>query len=143
MKAISGRDFPAASHHERRYDEDALFEAQEGCEVLTLMKSRILRGYFTMEGQIDGAVDWKIESVGKLEEGEVLVDMYRGVAILLKRTTQSAEFSFVRVCPHALSENGVDGLVQRWSDVVCDGFALGINEREGDYKTAPKFFKIR
>jgi hypothetical protein len=142
VKAIGGRDFPAGSRNEKEWDEGALFGAPEGYEVLTLVRPRILSGYFTKEGQMDGVVDWESEAVESLEEGEVLVEMNRGVAMLLRRTIHDCEFVFVRVCPHALSKEGVNDLVQRWSDVVCNGFVLGIDEKEEEYKTAPELFRI-
>lgn len=142
VKAIHGKDFPAATHNKKSWGKDVSYTAQNGHKVLTILRPRISRGYFTREGHIDGVIDCKVDAVTELEEGEILVELYRGVAMLLKKSICDKEWTFIRVCPHALSRKGVDELVQRWNDVICDGFTIGIDEKVDNYKTTPQLIRI-
>lgn len=107
VKTIGVREYPAGSRNAYLRDGVALFGAPKGYEILTVVRPRILRGYSTRGGQMDGKSAWKVEDVGELKEGEVVVEIFRGVVMLLRRTTVQEEFVFVRVCPHTLKKEGM------------------------------------
>jgi hypothetical protein len=118
-KAVEGRDFAAGSRPSNDRDIDAVFSTENGCLVLTLLRPKILQGYFTRNGHIDDEKDMRIEGLECLLEGEVLVEIYPGLAALLRQ--ENEYHVFTQVCPHALSEGGVKELVGRWNKVVMDG----------------------
>jgi hypothetical protein len=120
-KAVGGRDFAAGSRPSNVKDGDAVFSTEGGCRILTLLRPKILRGYITRNGHIDGEKDVRIEGVDCLEDNEVLIEMYPGLAALLKKEKDTEYHIFCQVCPHALSGSGVEDLVGRWSSVVIDG----------------------
>jgi hypothetical protein len=119
-KAVEGRDFAAASRPSSDKDSDAIFTSENGHRVLTLHRPEILQGYFTRNGHIDDEQDMRIESFQGLRKGEILIEIYPGLAALL-RQKKNLYHAFVQICPHALSEDGVKELVSRWSTVVADG----------------------
>jgi hypothetical protein len=53
------------------------------------------------------------------------------------------QYIFVMTCPHAISRQGVYYLVQKWSIVIIDGFAMETNENEDAYKMSLESFSIR
>ena len=103
-------------------DDSTWFETNGGVLYLTIMRPRILRGYFTRDGHLDGSVETTIQEVESLAEHEVLIEMFPGLAALLNR--QKGNYTFILVCPHALSTDGVHELVKRWDTVVVDGKAM-------------------
>ena len=86
-----------------------------------------------------------MEGLEGLGEGEVLIEMYYGLAALLKK--ENEYYVFTQVCPHALSEGGVEELVGRWSSVVVD--AEGPKDQMGQdlesfkYLGSVETFRIR
>jgi len=70
--------------------------------------------------------------------------MYPGLAALLKKGSEY--YVFLRVCPHALSEIGVEDLVQRWSRVVVymegSGRQMHQDTESLEYLASPEMFKI-
>jgi hypothetical protein len=150
-KAVSGKDFAAASRSVG--DKDAgvednigLFIAgPDGCTLLAVQRPLILCGYFTRNGHLDDQAETCIERVGSLALGEVLIEMYPGLAALLEVKDQL--YKFIQICPHALSEQGVKELVGRWSSVVVDGQGpRDQNDQDNGtlgYLGAEELFKIR
>jgi len=118
-KAVQGRDFPAASRASNIPDYEVGFGQENGREVLILQRPRVLLGYFTRNGHMDGSNETHVEAVQSLPEDEILIEMYPGLAALLHKC--DAHYVFVRICPHGLSKNGVEKLVEMWSSVVVDG----------------------
>jgi hypothetical protein len=116
---------------------------ENGMPILSLLRPRILRGYVTKDGHIDDSKGMRIEAVEMLQEDEVMIEMYPGLAALLKMDGEY--YVFVQVCPYALSEAGVDQLVRKWSRVVV--YMEGVERSEGsktqDYLGAREIFKIR
>lgn len=139
-KVVEGRDFPAGSRPTNLRDIQAEFNTENGCRVLTLHRSRITQGYLTRNGHLDDEKGMLIEDLNCLRIGEILVEMYPGLAMLLK---QEAEYcTFIQVCPHALSEAGVEKLVGRWNRVVLDG--EGLKDLESSVYLDPvETYKIR
>jgi hypothetical protein len=143
--AVCGRDFAAESRSANDKDSKAIFSKENGYQVLTLVRSPILQGYFTRNGHLDGANDICIEGLEGLGKDEVLIEMYPGLAALLKK--EDGYYTFAQVCPHALLEGGVKELVGRWSSVVVD--AEGPEEQRGqdprscEYLGLVETFKIR
>jgi hypothetical protein len=101
-------------------DEVLDFETEKnGRMVMKIMRPRVVRGFFTRDGHLDGAARTQIESVRQLRRDEVLVEMYPGLALLLRQEKgQPEQYAFVRACPHALSREGVEKAVAGWSRVV-------------------------
>ncbi|KAK4031873.1 hypothetical protein C8A01DRAFT_41698 [Parachaetomium inaequale] len=90
-----------------------------GRMLMKIMRPRVVRGFFTRNGHVDGAARTQIESVRQLRRDEALVEMYPGLALLLRQEKgQPEHYAFVRVCPHALSREGVENAVASWSRVV-------------------------
>jgi hypothetical protein len=117
--AVAGRDLAAASRSTNDKDScEAIFTKENGHNVMTLARPRILRGYFTRRGHIDNGNEMSPEKVGSLGEGEVLIEMYPCLAALLMR--KADHYTFVQICPHALSEAGLEESVASWSCVVVD-----------------------
>jgi hypothetical protein len=119
-KAVEGRDFAAASRPSNDRDSDAVFTTENGHQVLTLHRPEILQGYFTRNGHIDDENDMRVEEFDGLRKGEILIEMYPGLAALL-RQKEDLYYVFIQICPRSLSEEGVKELVRRWSTVVVDG----------------------
>ena len=119
-KAVEGRDFAAASRPSNDRGSDAVFTTENGYQVLTLHRPEILQGYFTRNGHIDDEKDMRIEELDCLRKGEILIELYPGLAALL-RQKEDLYYVFIQTCPHSLSEEGVKELVRRWSTVVVDG----------------------
>ncbi|KAH7410530.1 heterokaryon incompatibility protein-domain-containing protein [Cadophora sp. MPI-SDFR-AT-0126] len=117
-KAIDGKDFAAAQISGHYGDPGTKFHKDGVLCILTLVRPRIHHGYFTRDGHIDGVNFVQTEDAAQLENEFVLIEIYPGLAALLKRNRE--QFVFVRVCPHALTEGGVHELVGRWSSVVID-----------------------
>ncbi|PMD15998.1 hypothetical protein NA56DRAFT_753594 [Hyaloscypha hepaticicola] len=119
-KAVEGRDFAAALKRSGDKDNEARFTTENGHRVLTLQRPEILQGYFTRNGHIDDEMDKRVEGLDRLRKGEILIEMYPGLAALLRKK-EGFYHVFIQVCSHALSEDGVKELVSRWSAVVVDG----------------------
>ncbi|CAG8979032.1 hypothetical protein HYALB_00011602 [Hymenoscyphus albidus] len=132
---LKGRDFPAA---ERGVNGDCRGEDVEfDAHIIAFTRPRILKGYFTRTGYVDDEDENEVfvEDVEQLWDGEVLVQVYPGLALLLVR--EEAYFVFERVCPFALTVEGLEDVVRRWGSVVLDGRGwqggersyLGVEER--------------
>jgi hypothetical protein len=115
--------------------------------IMRITRPRIVRGFFTRGGHIDGTQATPIENVRQLVRDEVLVEMYPGLALLLKKeSTNSDNHVFVRVCPHSLSRQGVERLAESWSRVVVDQENLGRQDTHGSpsraYLSLPGIYRI-
>jgi hypothetical protein len=62
----------------------------------------------------------RVEALDGLQKGEILIEMYPGLAALLRKK-EGFYHVFIQIYPHALSEDRVKELVSRWSTVVLDG----------------------
>lgn len=125
QRALQGIDFPARSRAAGEKDKALEFDGPEkdktglGRTTLKIMRPRIVRGFFAWTGQRDGDERIQIVEVKKLDRDEVLMEMYPGLAVLLRREPGDHEYyTFVRVCPHSLTREGVERLVARWSRAV-------------------------
>jgi hypothetical protein len=141
--AVRGIDFACRSRMANYQDGAGDVNMENGMPILSLLRPRILRGYVTKDGHIDDSKGMRIEAVEMLQEDEVMIEMYPGLAALLKMDGEY--YVFVQVCPYALSEAGVDQLVRKWSRVVV--YMEGVERSEGsktqDYLGAREIFKIR
>jgi hypothetical protein len=144
-KAVSGRDFAAARRSVGDKDSGAEFHDEGGSKVLTVVRPRIFRGYFTRDGHVDDSNSLTTEDVEHIGDDMVLIEMYHGLAALLMR--DRGDYTFIQVCPHALSQAGVEELVGRWSSVVVDAKGpedvTGRDSQSPLYLGAPETFKIR
>lgn len=84
-KAVEGRDFAAASRPSNDRDSDPVFTTENGHRVLTLHRPEILQGYFTRNGHIEDEKDMRVEELDRLQRGEILIEMYTGLAALLRQ----------------------------------------------------------
>ena len=143
-KSIQGRDFAAGSRSIKVNDAGVEFNQEDGHQILRLYRLMILRGFFTRDGHMDDSTGTHVEDVKHLSEDEVLIEMYPGLAALLRK--QGEYYVFTRVCLYALSEIGVEKLTEMWSRVVVDGD--GLEEQTGQsaeacgYLSSPETFKI-
>jgi hypothetical protein len=144
--AVKGVDFAARSRIANEKDGNAKVIWEEGMPVLIIHRPRITKGYFTLDGHIDGVKQISTKSIESLKEGQLLIEMYPGLAALLT-VDDSEYYRFVRVCPHALSKRGVEQLVGKWSHVVVymDGVSKDESEKFEtiEYLTNPQMYKIR
>lgn len=145
--AVRGIDFAAASRPANDRDTQVEWGQENGCQLLKLHRPRILRGFFTRGRHVDDSDDTDIEDVQHLHQDEILIEMYPGMAALLKKT--GMYYSFIRTCPHALTVGGVEDLAQRWSRVVVNGEGpeeINRITRQGakklEYLSSPHTFKI-
>ncbi|KAK4164629.1 heterokaryon incompatibility protein-domain-containing protein [Cladorrhinum sp. PSN259] len=132
QRALQGIDFPARSKAAGEKDKALEFDGPEkdktgqGRIALKIMRPRIVRGFFAWTGQRDGDEKIQIVEVKQLDRDEVLVEMYPGLAVLLRREAGDDEYyTFVRVCPHSLSKDGVESLVANWSRAVVNQENVG------------------
>ncbi|KAH6676501.1 heterokaryon incompatibility protein-domain-containing protein [Halenospora varia] len=143
--AVGGRDFAAASGPSIDMDSGVSFRKENGCHVLTLIRSRIIQGYFTRNGHINGVNDTTMESLEDLRESEVLIEIYPGVAALLNK--EDEYYIFTQVCLHTLSESGVEELVGRWGSVVIDAKGpkdqMGLEGKFSKHLSLVETFNIR
>jgi hypothetical protein len=151
-KAVQGRDFAAGSRTTKVEDIEgtrAEFGQERSFSILKLNRPGILQGYFTRNGHIDDSTDTHIEDVQDLKKDEVLIEIYPGLdpglaALLMK---EDEHYILILVCPHAMSESGVEKLVEMWSRVVVDGEGPQDQIRQGveaiGYLSPPETFKIR
>ncbi|KAL2267991.1 hypothetical protein VTJ83DRAFT_2837 [Remersonia thermophila] len=130
-------------------DEVMDFELDEegSPAVMVISRRRVVRGFFTRTGHMDGAEKVIIENVRQLGRDEVLVEMYPGLTLLLRREKGDGEmFKFLRVCPHALSREGVEKVVGGWSRVVVHREDPGRLEHDGSpprgYLSLPGVYRI-
>ncbi|KAK0736613.1 heterokaryon incompatibility protein-domain-containing protein [Apiosordaria backusii] len=114
-KALQGAvNFPARSRFASEKDKALEFDPSN--KVMKIMRPRIVRGFFAWTGQSDGEDAVQAVEVKQLDREEVLVEIYPGLAMLLR---QHGEYwTFVKVCPHALDRAGVERLVTNWSRTV-------------------------
>jgi hypothetical protein len=147
--ALAGVDFAARSKAANEKDRVLDFEIEHpsGRMIMRITRPRIVRGFFTRGGHIDGTQATPIENVRQLVRDEVLVEMYPGLALLLKKeSTNSDNHVFVRVCPHSLSRQGVERLAESWSRVVVDQENLGRQDTHGSpsraYLSLPGIYRI-
>ncbi|KAE8400559.1 heterokaryon incompatibility protein-domain-containing protein [Aspergillus pseudonomiae] len=144
-RAVSVRDFPAVSRRTHEENTGNMFSRENGYEVLTLVRPQILRGYFTRNGALTGLDGIDVEEVGGLHENTVLIEIYPGLAALLR--CEDDYYVLVQVCPHAVFRDSLLELVERWSTVVVDG--IGPEELQDQdchrfgYLGSVKPFKIR
>lgn len=122
-RAVEGRDFPAASRNIEA-DDGAVMGWEDGRRVLSLRRPRIRKGFFTRNGHLDEVKkkDMRIGGVESLKNDEILIEIYPGLAALLRQ--EGGFYVFIQVCPHSVSRAGVEELVERWSMVVVDGEGL-------------------
>ncbi|KLU92887.1 hypothetical protein MAPG_11748 [Magnaporthiopsis poae ATCC 64411] len=140
-KAVAGKHLPAATRSVGSDSEAGFVKEGDVC-FLTLNRPRILNGYFTRSGHVDGADDVRPEKVEDLREDEVLIEMYPGLAVLLARQNGGC-YTFIQACPHHFSESGVEELAARWARVVTN--AEGHGNQLGDtrgYLGPVETFKI-
>jgi hypothetical protein len=112
--------------------------------VMTLVRPRVVRGFFARDGPSNGTAR-SIENVRQLRMDEVLVEVYPGLALLLRQRKGKPEhYSFVRVCPHALTREGVEEAMANWSGVVLQESAdpLGSGPSPRGYLSLPGVYKI-
>ncbi|KAH6844530.1 heterokaryon incompatibility protein-domain-containing protein [Chaetomium sp. MPI-CAGE-AT-0009] len=112
--------------------------------VMTLVRPRVVRGFFAREGPSSGNTR-PIENVRQLRMDEVLVEVYPGLALLLRQQKGKPEhYAFVRACPHALTREGVEKAVANWSSVVLQECAdpLGTGPPPKGYLSLPGVYKI-
>ncbi|KAF2096472.1 HET-domain-containing protein [Rhizodiscina lignyota] len=147
-KAVKEGGFAAGSRPPDIADSSAVFEVVDDVDdakCLLLVRPKILRGYFTWNGHIDDSRETDIRQVEAVADDEVLVEMRPGIAALLKR--KKDDYVFVRICPHALSEDGVHELVERWSTVLTNGEGEKSAPRRvdslHDYLDPPQTFRVR
>ena len=118
---------------------------ENGVPILSLSRQRILRGYITRDGHLDDSEVMHIESVQAVKEDEVLIEMYPGLAALLKM--DGDYYVFIQACPHALSEVGIGQLVQQWSRVMVHMEGSETQRSQDteaqDYLSTRQMFKIR
>ncbi|KAE8135976.1 heterokaryon incompatibility protein-domain-containing protein [Aspergillus pseudotamarii] len=144
-RAVSLRDLPAVSRRTEEENSGNIFSQENGYEILTLVRPQILRGYFTRNGALTGLDGIEVEEVGGLLEDTVLVEIYPGLAALLRQ--EDDYYIFIQVCPHAMFQDSLLALVERWSTVVVDG--IGPEELQNQdchrfgYLGSAKPFKIR
>ncbi|KAI0805635.1 HET-domain-containing protein [Xylaria sp. FL0064] len=117
-RAVDGGDLPAVTRSASAEGISWTSKQEEGYQILEVTRPILLQGFITRSGHLDGSEEISCESVELLNHDEVLVDMYPGLAALLKK--QEGHYTFVQICPHAFSEDYVKELVSRWSSVVVD-----------------------
>ncbi|KAK4178058.1 heterokaryon incompatibility protein-domain-containing protein [Triangularia setosa] len=110
----SAVDFPARSRFASEKDKALEFDPEN--KVMKIMRPRIVRGFFAWTGQSDGEDTIHTVEVKQLDREEVLVEIYPGLAMLLRQ--HGEDWTFVKVCPHALDKAGVGRLVSSWSRTV-------------------------
>jgi hypothetical protein len=130
-------------------DEALGFETDQGSGrmIMKIMRPRVVRGFFTRDGHLDGAERTHIENVRQLGRDELLVEMYPGLALLLRKERgESERYIFVRACPHGLSRDGVEKVVAGWSKVVVNQENVGRQNHNGSppkgYLSLPGIYQI-
>ena len=121
-------------------------DGKSGRMIMKVMRPRIVRGFFTRDGHIDGAEGTHVENVRQLGRDEILVEIYPGLALLLRQVKGEPDFfTVVCTCPHALSRTGVEKVVRNWSSVVV-GQDLGRDANQGApskvYLSLSRVYKI-
>ncbi|KAK4234727.1 hypothetical protein C8A03DRAFT_18431 [Achaetomium macrosporum] len=149
MRALAGVDFAARSRVANEKDCVLDFDIDEAAErtVMKIMRPRIVRGFFTRDGHLDGTGRTRIENVRQLNRDEDLVEMYPGLALLLKREKGDSEkYTFIRACPHALSRDSLERIVASWSRVVSFQEEIGRQDNDGSaskaYLSLPRVYEI-
>ncbi len=139
QRALPETEYAARSKAGDEKDRVVGFEADDksGRMIMKIMRPRIVRGFFTRDGHIDGAERTHIENVRQLGRDEILVEISPGLALLLRQVRGGPEcFTVVRTCPHALSRAGVAKVVRNWSSVVF-GQDVG---RDGNHEAPSKVY---
>ncbi|KAK4136007.1 hypothetical protein BT67DRAFT_432816 [Trichocladium antarcticum] len=149
QRALAGVDFAARFKAANEKDRVLDFETEDPGRrmAMKITRPRIVRGFFTRDGQIDGTPGTHIENVRQLVREETLVEMYPGLALLLRKESGDSDtHAFVRVCPHSLSRHGVEKLVEGWGRVVVNQEDLGRQDTHGSpsraYLSLPGVYKI-
>lgn len=119
-KAVAGKQFAAASRPVNDSDGGVEFSQEDDGRILTITRRRIVRGCLTRDGHLDGSETTTIEDVEHLDEEHILIEMYSGVAALL-RSGHEGYYVFIQTCPHALTAEGLHMLVEKWADIVVGG----------------------
>lgn len=144
-RVVSLRDLPAVSRRTHEENIGNIFSQENGYEILTLVRPQIIRGCFTRNGALTGLDGIEVEEVGGLPENNVLLEIYPGLAALLRR--EDDYYIFIQVCPYAMFPDSLLELVERWSTVVVD--RVGPEELQNEdrhrfgYLGLVKPFKIR
>ncbi|KAK4195450.1 heterokaryon incompatibility protein-domain-containing protein [Triangularia verruculosa] len=114
-KALYGSvNFSARSRFASEKDKALEFDPEN--KVMKILRPRIVRGFFAWTGQSDGEHKIHTVEVKQLDREEVLVEIYPGLAMLLRQYGE--DWTFVKACPHALDKPGVERLVANWSRTV-------------------------
>ncbi|KAK4149144.1 heterokaryon incompatibility protein-domain-containing protein [Chaetomidium leptoderma] len=148
MQALPGVESVARSRVANDKDGVLGFETDKrGRLIMMVTRPRIVRGFFTRDGHIDGAKGTHIENVRQLRRDEILVEMYPRLALLLRGEKGEPEhYAFVRACPHALSREGIEKAVADWGRVVVHQEDVGRQENDGSppkaYLSLPGVYKI-
>ncbi|KAK5657604.1 hypothetical protein OQA88_3183 [Cercophora sp. LCS_1] len=138
----------AASRPKVSQDSGVSFErdARGIDSVLALARPRIVAGFITRSGHVDGtdwAEDWEVTN--GLGGDEVLVELRKGLGVLLsERRDGSGSWEFQGVVPHALSKAGVEAVVKGWSGVVVDGVVPQelVDVDPGEYLSSKESFRV-
>jgi hypothetical protein len=148
-RALAFVDSAAQSRTTNEKDGVVNFEIDQTTNrtVMKIMKPRIVRGFFTRDGHLDGVARTRIENVRQLNKDEDLVEMQPGLALLLKREKgESEKYTFIQACPHALSRDGLERIVASWSRVVVSQEEIGRQDNEGSaskaYLSLPRVYEI-
>ncbi len=139
QRALPQTAYVARSKLGDEKDQVVGFEVDDesGRMIMKIMSPRIVRGFFTRDGHIDGAERTHNENVRQLGRDEILVEISPGLALLLRQLRGEPEFFTVaRTCPHALSRAGVEKVVRNWSSVVF-GHDVG---RDDSHDTPSKVY---
>jgi hypothetical protein len=149
QRAVAGMQSVGRIRGADAKDEALGFETDEtsGRMIMKIMRPRVVRGFFTRDGHIDGAERTHIENVRQLGRDEILVEMYPGLTLLLRKERgESERYIFVRACPHGLSRESVEKGVAGWSKVVVNHENLGRQNHNGSppkgYLSLPGIYQI-
>lgn len=150
-RALGAMTAPSRKRTSNEKDGVLKFDKNEDQQlVMTLVRPRVVRGFFARDGPSNGSgpsngTTRSIENVRQLRMDEVLVEVYPGLALLLRQKKGKPEhYSFVRVCPHALTREGVEKAIPNWSSVVLQESAdpLGAGPMPKGYLSLPGIYKI-
>ncbi|KAK3290852.1 uncharacterized protein B0H64DRAFT_446673 [Chaetomium fimeti] len=145
QRALVDMESPRLPRTANEKDDGLQFDVgEDGQLVMTLVRPRVVRGFFARDGALTGTMR-SIENVRQLRMDEVLVEVHPGLALLLRQKKGKPEhYSFSRVCPHALTREGVEKAVANWRSVVLQESAdpLGAGPSPKGYLSLPGVYKI-